>query len=579
MIFASDLSLSVDQHSMAGVKPRNEDCIGVRIPDRETLQLKGAVAVIADGVSAAEAGKEASEACVTNFLSDYFCTPDSWSVKNAAQKVLQALNRWLYGQSLRTLNDDKGYVCTLSILVLKSTQAHIFHVGDSRIYLYRQGELEQITTDHTARVDAERTYLARAMGFSPNLDIDYRVMDVQAGDVFLLSTDGLHDFISHNQLRERLRGAAQTTFQGLAADLLQTALQAGSDDNLSCQILRVDSLGLRDADACCRELSRLPFPPPLEVGQSLDGYRVERILHETARSQVYQVTDIETGTRAVMKTPSLNFVDDPAYIERFTMEEWIARRVQNPHVAGLIPCKRARSCLYYLTEFVPGAPLSRWIRDNSRPDIHRVTRILEQIVKGVRALHRKETLHQDIKPDNLLITNEDHVTLVDFGSCRIPGVEEMYLPIARERALGTASYSAPEYVLGTKATTRSELFSVAVIGYEMLTGHLPYGEAYEKAASPTALAKLKYTPAYHHNPMVPVWMDGALKKALQLDPRRRYDSFSEWLQDMTHPNSRLMPDNALPIIERNPLAFWRTLSGILLLTQLATLLWLLHLWR
>ena len=92
------MRLSVGQSSVAGVKAENEDAIGIRIPDGNLLATKGAVAVIADGVSAAEAGREASHTCVYNFLSDYFSTPESWSVKQSAQQVLTALNRWLYGR-------------------------------------------------------------------------------------------------------------------------------------------------------------------------------------------------------------------------------------------------------------------------------------------------------------------------------------------------------------------------------------------------------------------------------------------------------------------------------------------------
>ncbi|WP_020409366.1 bifunctional protein-serine/threonine kinase/phosphatase [Hahella ganghwensis] len=573
MVLGNVLTLSVDQYSSQGVKSRNEDCIGIRIPDTEVLNFKGAVALIADGVSAAENGKEAAETCVINFLNDYYSTPDSWSVKQSAQKVLLALNRWLYGQSLRALNESRGYVCTLSILVLKSTKAHLFHVGDSRIYLMRGGVLDQLTTDHTQRINAEQSYLAQAMGFSAHLEIDYRCIDLQEGDVFFLSTDGVHDFLTKPELSQAL-GELPTRFEGLTRWMVNEALKNGSDDNLSCQIVRVDSLGLQTARDYCHELGLLPFPPPLSVGQRLDGYEVKRIIHESHRSQAYLVEDVETGQQSVMKTPSVNFEDDPAFIERFRHEEWIAARVHNPHVVKLVVPARSRSALYYLTEHIQGVPMSRWIRDNTRPDINRVIQIVEQIVKGVRAFHRKETLHQDIKPDNILITNDDRVTLIDFGSCWISGIQEINAPLEREHALGTACYSAPEYALGGKGSVLSEQFSVAVVVYEMLTGELPYGEGYEKAASPAAFARLTYTPAYHYNPLIPVWMDGALKKALQLDPRRRYESFSEWLHDMKHPNARLMPDHALPLIERNPLRFWKISAGVLFATQLMMLWWI-----
>ena len=137
MHLEAQLALTVGQATSAGLKPQNEDCIGMRIPDQPALTIKGAVAVIADGVSAAEAGKEASEMCVRNFISDYYATPDAWSVKTAGQKIVLALNRWLVGQS-----QIKGHVSTLSALILKSQTAYIFHIGDTRIYRLREKRLQ-----------------------------------------------------------------------------------------------------------------------------------------------------------------------------------------------------------------------------------------------------------------------------------------------------------------------------------------------------------------------------------------------------------------------------------------------------
>lgn len=136
-LLGDSLKLNVGQYSAAGTKEENEDAIGIRIPDGNLLTTKGAVAVIADGVSTAEAGREASHTCVSNFLSDYFSTPESWSVKQSAQQVLTALNRWLYSRGQGFADSSKGFVTTMSTVVLKSHTAHIFHVGDSRIYRWQ----------------------------------------------------------------------------------------------------------------------------------------------------------------------------------------------------------------------------------------------------------------------------------------------------------------------------------------------------------------------------------------------------------------------------------------------------------
>ena len=130
----NELRFTLAQRSVAGSKLVNEDAIGIRLPEGSLLKSKGAVAVIADGVSAAEAGKEASETCVHNFLSDYYSTPDSWGVKKSTSQVLTSLNRWLYSQGRQFQQAQKGYVSTFSSIIFKSQTAHILQVGDSRGY-------------------------------------------------------------------------------------------------------------------------------------------------------------------------------------------------------------------------------------------------------------------------------------------------------------------------------------------------------------------------------------------------------------------------------------------------------------
>lgn len=144
----AELRVTVGQATAKGAKEDNEDCMGLRVPEGTALTLKGVAAVIADGVSSAEAGREASESCVKNFLTDYYSTPDVWTARTSAQAVLTALNRWLYSRS-HGLEAHRGYVSTLSALILKSRTAYLFHVGDTRIYRYRAGDLDQLTRDHS----------------------------------------------------------------------------------------------------------------------------------------------------------------------------------------------------------------------------------------------------------------------------------------------------------------------------------------------------------------------------------------------------------------------------------------------
>jgi serine/threonine protein phosphatase PrpC len=565
-----EVAFSIGQASQAGIKPVNEDCIGIRIPQGSLLAMKGVVAVIADGVSAAEAGREASEICVKNFLCDYFATPDTWSVEKSVAQVLTALNRWLYWQGQRFLDVHKGYVSTFSGIVFKSRIAHIFHVGDSRIYRLRGSEFEQLTCDHATKISEEKSYLARAMGLDVKLDVDYRKVDLEVGDLFLLTTDGVHDFIMQTEIKNILKRFGDD-FDKACLAMLNAALNNNSNDNISCQMLRVDKLPLENAaDVYCK-LNALPFPPDLSKGMVLDGYRVERILHASKRSQLYLVSDIETNERLVMKAPSANFEDDPAYIERLIMEGWIGRRINNPHVVKVVEPNQKPGYLYYLTEFVDGLTLTQWMREHPRAQVEEVLYLLAQMVKGLRALHRRETLHQDVKPDNILIDSNGLVKLIDFGSCHVAGIAEISVPLQRDTALGTKSYSAPEYSLQARVSSASDQFSLAVIVYEMLTAKYPYANKLAACKKANDFKRLKYEPAYHYNPLVPIWMDGALSKALSIMPEDRYADVSEFLYDLQHPNPMFLNRKALPLRPHDSLSFWKALCVFLILLELMTL--------
>lgn len=576
MHLESGLKVRVGQVSQAGRKPHNEDALGFRIPDEPALSAKGMVALIADGVSSAEAGKEASETCVKNFLGDYFSTPDSWSVKLSAQRILTALNRWLYGQGVRYLAAERGYISTLSILVIKSRTAHLFHIGDSRIYRMRGTEFEQITHDHCTRVNKDSTYLTRAMGMDLMLDVDYYSVDVEQGDLFFLSTDGVHDFVARQAIKNTLLEVQpQQDLSAVCESLVLKALENASDDNLSCQLVSIEALPDPNVEDTFRKLSELPFPPPLSKGMKLDGFEVLDELHASKRSQIYLVRDLLSNHRYVMKTPSVNFEDDLPYIERFVLEPWVGKRIDSPHVVKVIERNQRQTCLYYLCEYVAGLTLTGWMQANPRPGIDRALEIIAQVVRGLRAMHRKDTLHQDIKPDNIMVSESGDVVLIDFGSCHVAGIAEIDAGFERDVVLGTETYGAPEYKLRRKSSPRSDLFSVAVVLYEMLTGKHPYGEKFELCQSSTEFHRLRYLSARDFNPMVPVWMDGALKKALSITPDLRYEAFSEFIYDLEHPNPDFLEKSYVPLAQRNPLRFWQGLCFVLAVSQVIVLaLWL-----
>jgi serine/threonine protein kinase len=257
--------------------------------------------------------------------------------------------------------------------------------------------------------------------------------------------------------------------------------------------------------------------------------------------------------------------NDEAYLERFLMEEWVARRINNAHV--LKPCEqsRKRNYLYIATEYIEGQTLAQWMTDHPAPDIEKVRNIVEQIARGLQALHRQEMLHQDLRPNNIMIDQSGTVKLIDFGSVRVAGISETARADAQEHILGTAQYTAPEYFLGEAGTTRSDLFSLGVITYQMLSGRLPYGTNVAKTSTRSEQRKLVYKSVITDKSPVPAWVDYAIKKAVHPDPLKRQDELSGFLYDLRHPSPAFLRRERAPLIERSPVMFWKSVSLVLAL--------------
>jgi len=561
---AQQLKITLGQASATGIKPDNEDCYGAYIPVDKPLQYKGITAVIADGMSGSDGGKEASQVSVHQFLDDYYSCPDSWTVKKAAVHIISALNTWLYSQGQKKYASAKGLVTTFSALILKSQTAHLLHIGDSRVYRWRKSEpLQQLTRDHRVWLSQDRDYLSRALGIDPHLDLDYRFMPLELGDVFLMTTDGVHDFIDTPQLEKLLHQYGED-LQSACEAILTFAAQAGSDDNLTCQLLRIESLARASRAEHFDKLTHLPFPPDLTAGQVMDSYKILRELKSSSRSQIYLAVDTQPDSpqyqqQLVLKTPSINFQDDMGYIDLFLHEEWVGRRLKSPHIIKTYAPSRQRQFLYTVLEYVHGQTLQQWMIDNPRPSLQQLRNSIEQISRGLRTMHRMEMIHQDLKPDNILIDKNNTLRLIDFGSTKIAGLAEIQTLIKHQGILGTTNYTAPEYFQHKPGSNRSDIFSLGVIAYEMLTGCLPYGEI-----DPHQVAHKRYIyrSAQQYNPSVPDWIDEALAKAVEVDPQRRYGLLSEFVMALSKPNPTQSLYKRQPWIERNPLQFWQTLNLI-----------------
>jgi serine/threonine protein phosphatase PrpC len=564
-IVKKNLDISIGQFSSPGRKKINQDFYGAFVPEEPQLSSKGIAVAIADGISSSNVSQIASETSVKGFLQDYFCTSDSWSVKTSVQKVLLAMNSWLYAQSRYSPNrfdKDKGYICTFSSIVFKSNTAYLFHCGDSRIYRLAGDSLEQLSNDHSRVVSEDTRYLTRALGIHNHIEIDYKSMPLQVDDIFVLATDGVYEYLSSKRIAEALKNHEATTLDVIAEQLVNEAYDAGSDDNLTLQIAKVNRLPDKYFDEIQSQIENLLPAPTLSPRSEFDGYLILREVYISSRSHVFLAQDIASKQKVIIKTPSTEMRGNQEYLESMLMEDWIAKRIDNVHVLKAVESGRRQSYLYTVTEFVEGQTLAQWMTDNPSPDIETVRGLVEQIAKGLQAFHRQEMVHQDLRPNNIMIDTEGTVKIIDFGATKVAGISEI-LP-KNEGIMGTAQYTAPEYFLGEQGTARSDLFSLGVICYQLLSGKLPYGTAISKTTSARSQQRLGYHSLTIENNEVPGWVDYAISKATSINPLKRYSEVSELVYDLKHPHPSYLSQTRPPLIERNPVLFWQCISAVLL---------------
>lgn len=561
------LSISIGSSTYKGKKDINQDFLGCQIPAEPLLTTRGVALAIADGISSSQVSQAASEFAITRFLEDFYHTSDVWSVKTSGDKVIKSINAALYSQTQSgpsRFDKDKGYVCTFAVIVLCANAVHIFHLGDSRIYRLVDGKLEQLTQDHRRTVSVSESYLTRALGIEPIIELDYQTLPMTKGDTFVMATDGVYEFLEEEQIVTCI--AESESLDQTAEHLIALALENGSDDNLSIQIARVDEVPSYQLEDVQQGVSLLPLPPPLRERMSFDGYEILRSIYVSSRSHVFLARDMDSNELVVIKTPSAELSDDATYLESFMLEDWIAKRLNNPYVVKAIESPRQRQFLYLATEYIEGQSLAQWMIDNPKPTLEQTRDIISQIANGLQAFHRKSMIHQDIRPANIMIDKHGIVKIIDFGSTYIAGVSNTK---DEEVLRGTMRYSAPEYFLGHAGSERSDIYALGVITYQMLSGNqFPYSPKIAQARSIAAQQRLTYRSVITEASELPVWIDDALHKALNINPLKRYEEVSEFVYDLHHPNQTFLDRTRPPLIQRNPVMFWQGVSFVLFLAVL-----------
>lgn len=568
----ADLQLCFGGFSSKGLKAENQDAFAALIPNTQELRAKGAVAAIADGVSSASKAAEASQLAVTQFIQEYLATPETWSTQKSAAKVLTSLNNWLYSQG--GLIDDLAYenspqwLTTFTAFIAKSATGYLFHVGDTRITKYRDQQLEPVTRDHNRKNAGQQALLTRALGADSRLEVDVHQIDLQAGDLYILSCDGVHDYVSNNALKKLLKSLplepSTQHLEHLAKSIVETALERGSDDNVTCLLVYVAAIPNRKLAEIERDLMAKTIPPALQVGQKLDGYLVKKIIHASIRSHLYLVIDESNNQPYVLKAPSANFSDDALYLQGFMREAWVGERIKHGHVMRVQHGKSDSNFLYHVCEYIEGQTLSEWMHDNPKPSIAQVRTILSQVISALRAFQRLDLVHRDLKPDNIMIDQYGHIKLIDYGTVFVASLDENQENIEERVPHGSLNYIAPETLLHLKADHQSDLFSLGVICYEMLSGELPYKPMQRAEVNIKHYHDLHYRSIKQFRPELPLWLDLSLQKATAADPKARYLAFSEFFNEISKPNSNAVEEyKNQPLLQRNPVLFWQLTSALL----------------
>ena len=283
----------------------------------------------------------------------------------------------------------------------------------------------------------------------------------------------------------------------------------------------------------------MSFYDALEPGAHIDSYRIDAAVARSGMATIYRATDIRDGRTVALKIPHPDMEADPLFSDRFQRESAIGERLNHPNVMRVFGGEK-RSRVYMVMEWCEGRPLRRILDesrniDEGRIPYDRALGIAKGVLQALAYIHANGVAHRDLKPENILVDDNDNIKLIDFG---IAGdTASRRLTYANfTTALGTPDYISPEQVKGKRGDGRSDIYSMGVILYEMLTGKLPFSGPTPLAAMNDRLMNHPVPPRVA-DPSVSPQMQEIVYRALERDPRNRYPRAEEFLRDLEHPEA------------------------------------------
>ncbi len=550
------LTISTGQSSLTGHRARNEDYVGVVTPPRAQLNVKGAIIAVADGVSGSAGGGEAAEMTIRTVTTDYYATPDTWEPLKALDKVLVAANRWLMAQA-NANRDLAGMATTLSLLLLRGQRYYAAHVGDTRIYLYRGGELKQLTTDHVWDRPDMRHVLKRAVGLDQHLVVDFMEGELVQGDVFLIMSDGVWDAVEEKTILKALALYDDPVL--LCNYLTRTALEKGSQDNCTAVAAKVQALGTDTLSELIASGRHLTVPHKLNPGEVLDDFEIVQLLHESRASVLYQVRHVQTQQLFVLKTLQPLFAGDTDSSAALLNEEWLSKRVVSQYLPQVFPVSlEQRSKLYFVLSWHEGATLQQRLDSGHHFTVAGVSKVGMDMMRGIGALHRLNIIHRDIKPANVHQGSDQRLRILDLGvalSSVAGGVPNMENP-------GTPSFMAPELFEGQLANAATDIYAAGVTLYHLLTRKYPYGEI-EPFQHPRFSEPV---PPTRYRPDIPRWLENIVLKAVARDVAQRFETAEEMLLALEYGELKpvLAPARA-PLVAKAKYVQWQWIAAFSLI--------------
>jgi len=549
------LQLSFAEASAIGPREENQDALRLVTPTPALAASKGYLFAIADGVSQCADGGLAARSTLQALALDYYATPETWGVAQALDRLLLAQNRWLQanggGQPLLT---------TVSALVMRGRRFTLAHVGDCRVYRWHADTLQRVSEDHVWDQPGMQHVLKRALGLDQHLVLDFLDGELRVNESFVLLSDGVWAVLGDTAIAAILRDQPDLT--SAAQTLVSAAHLAGSQDNASALLVRVDALGETSIGDALIHLQQWPLPPALKAGQTFEGWEVEGILGQSQQSLLYRVRDGQQQPWLLKTLPGA-LRDDHLAGQALLSEEWFLKRVAGRHFPEVHTASQ-RQHLYYVMREYSGSTLAQ-LQEKAGPlPLAQWLDLAERLLRAVGMLHRRQILHRDIKPENLLLGDDGELRLLDFGLAYCPGLSEDQLSTLP----GTPSYIAPEAFGGGTPTPQQDLYAVGVTLYFLLTGHYPYGEveAFQRPRFGVAVSASRYRPD------LPEWIAQSLERAVAADPDQRFETAEEWLLLLEQGERRSLSVRPRPLLEREPLKVWRTLALVSLVVNLVLLI-------